>query len=139
MKTITFKFITLLALLLSFNGLHAQYVDIQGKIKDASGKKIRAHYVVMCDDQKMYAKKGAKLHLKFKPNHSYRVTFIKPGYATKTISFTTYSRNHDKFAFNFDITLKELSTDKLVEEGVKTNVADVYYDPKRNTYAYKCY
>jgi hypothetical protein len=139
MKTFNFKYVMMLFVLLVVKPIHAQHVNIEGKIKDVSGKRIKAQYVLTCDDEKMYTSSGSKIKLRFKPNHTYRVTFSKPGYATKTISFTTNSRNHDKFVFCFDITLKELPAEKLREEGLRTNVADVYYDAHKHTYAYSKY
>ena len=141
METLKQKLVLGLLGLLMVTKMNSQSLRIVGKVLDTEKNKISAQYVLKCDGQEIVNDNGSKLKVKLEPNKVYKLTFSKPGYASKTISFSTFTKNlQENFTFSFKVTLKKLPSELYVindEKSVGDIYADVYYDNYLGTYNYK--
>jgi hypothetical protein len=128
MKTTTNLLLTLCSVCF-FTYTKAQYLKVQGLVKDENGSPVKVEYTLKNIAAKLESGKSSKVNLKVFFSGAYSITFCKDGYESKTVYFSTNVAPERIQDFNLNVVMHKSQSQKYPAGfSNSAQIASVYYD-----------
>ena len=111
----------------------SQSLLIKGFFKSDQEEPIQASYLLIANNEVVSSGDEKKIKIQLELNNDYTLIVSKNGYVTKSISFSTYTKDEDDYYFEFDVFLKRVLSKNTTVSIISANV---YYDSKLRSFNY---
>jgi hypothetical protein len=122
----------LLSILISHKTF-SQSLLIKGYFKNTNEKNILANYQLLSNNKVISNGKVKKLKIELLLNTDFTLIVSKKGYESKSICFSTHTKDEKEFYFEFDVCLKEDSTNKEISTPITFYI---FYDDHTKGFNY---
>jgi hypothetical protein len=122
----------LMSILISHNTF-SQSLLIKGFFKNTNEENILANYQLLSNNKVISNGTVKKLKIELLLNTDFTLIISKKGYESKSICFSTHTKDEKEFYFEFDVCLKEDSTNKEISTPITSYI---FYDDNTKGFNY---
>lgn len=111
----------------------SQSLLIKGFFKNTNEENILANYQLLSNNKVVSNGTVKKLKIELLLNTDFTLIISKKGYESKSIYFSTHTKDEKEFYFEFDVCLKEDSTNKEISTPITSYI---FYDDNTKGFNY---